>query len=48
MAPKTELSGIRGLSIVRYPYKVYYRIMNHEVLILHVRDLRRSPWTGEN
>jgi toxin ParE1/3/4 len=48
MAPVTELAGIRGLSIVRYPYKAYYRILADEVLILHVRDARRAPWTGGN
>jgi toxin ParE1/3/4 len=48
MAPMTELAGIRGLTIVRYPYKAYYRILDDEVLILHVRDVRRAPWTGEN
>ncbi len=48
MAPETELSNIHGLSIARYPYKAYYRIMDDEVLILHVRDARRAPWTGEN
>jgi addiction module RelE/StbE family toxin len=44
----TEIPGIRGLSIVRYPYKAYYRIIDDEVLVVHVRDLRRAPWTGEN
>ena len=47
MAPETELASIRGLSIVRYPYKAYYRVTDDEVLILHVRDARRVPWTGE-
>ncbi|MGB9369738.1 MAG: type II toxin-antitoxin system RelE/ParE family toxin [Xanthobacteraceae bacterium] len=48
MAPVTELPGIRGLTILRYPSKAYYRILNDEVVILHVRDLRRAPWTGES
>ncbi|HMK80873.1 MAG TPA: type II toxin-antitoxin system RelE/ParE family toxin [Xanthobacteraceae bacterium] len=48
MAPMTELEGIRGLSIGRYPYKAYYRVVDDEVVILHVRDTRRAPWTGEN
>jgi toxin ParE1/3/4 len=48
VAPVTELSGIHGLSIVRYPYKAYYRIMDDEVVVLHVRDARRAPWVGEN
>jgi toxin ParE1/3/4 len=47
IGPVTEIPGVRGLSIVRYPYKAYYRIIGDEVLVLHVRDLRRAPWTGE-
>jgi toxin ParE1/3/4 len=47
MAPVTELAGIRGLTILRYPYKAYYRILKDEVVILHIRDARRAPWTGE-
>ena len=47
MAPVTELSDIRGLTILRFPYKAYYRILNGEIVILHVRDARRAPWTGE-
>ena len=48
MAPLTELPGIRGLSITRYPYKAYYQGMKNEVVVLHVRDLRRAPWIGED
>ena len=48
IAPVTELPGIHGLSIVRYPYKAYFRIMDDEVVVLHVRDARRAPWVGEN
>jgi plasmid stabilization system protein ParE len=48
IAPVTELSSIHGLSIVRYPYNAYYRIMDDEVVVLHVRDARRAPWVGEN
>lgn len=47
MAPMTELAGIRGLTILRYPYKAYYRVLDGEVVILHVRDARRAPWTGD-
>ena len=47
IGPVTEISGVRGLSIVRYPYKAYYRILRDEVLVLHVRDLPRAPWLGD-
>jgi plasmid stabilization system protein ParE len=44
MAPETSEAGIYELTIVQYPYKVYYEIEGNEVWILHVRDSRRRPW----
>jgi hypothetical protein len=48
MAFVTEMVGIRGLTVLRYPYKAYYRVEGDEVLILHVRDARRAPWKGSS
>jgi toxin ParE1/3/4 len=48
MAPVTEMAGIRGLTVLRYPYKAYYRLVRDEILILHVRDARRAPWKGSD
>jgi toxin ParE1/3/4 len=43
MAPLTDELGVHELSIVRYPYKVYYELsQDEEVWILHVRDTRRK------
>ena len=47
MAPATDEAGIYELTIVRYPYKVYYEIAGDEVWIVHIRDARRRPWGGE-
>ena len=44
LAPATDIPGIRELTIVRYPYKVYYAARGGEVWILHIRDARRKPW----
>ena len=48
MAPVTEMADIRGLTVLRYPYKAYYRVEGDEILILHVRDARRASWQGAN
>lgn len=37
----------RGLRIGRYPYRLYYRIRNDEVWIVHIRHMRQRPWEGE-
>lgn len=37
----------RGVRAGRYPYRVYYRIREDEVWIVHIRDVRRQPWAGD-
>jgi plasmid stabilization system protein ParE len=44
MAPETDQPGVYELSILRYPYLVYYEINADEVWVLHIRDARRRPW----
>jgi plasmid stabilization system protein ParE len=44
IAPATDQAGVYELTIVRYPYKVYYEISDDEVWILHVRHTARRPW----
>lgn len=44
IAPATDQPGVYELTIVRYPYKVYYEISGDEVWVLHIRDSRRQPW----
>jgi hypothetical protein len=41
-APATDEPGIRELIVPRRPYKVYYRIDNGEVWIIHIRVARRQ------
>jgi toxin ParE1/3/4 len=45
MAPMTDELGVLELSIVRYPYKVYYELKDdEEIWIIHIRDTRRGSW----
>ena len=37
----------RGVRAAHYPYRLYYRIRNNEVWIVHVRHTSRRPWRGE-
>jgi toxin ParE1/3/4 len=46
MAPTTNEGGIYELSIVRYPYKIYYEVEGDEVWIIHIRDARRRLGIG--
>ncbi len=48
IAPMTDTPNIYELTVMRYPYKVYYRIKEEEeVWIVHIRDARRKPWEPE-
>jgi toxin ParE1/3/4 len=45
IASETDQPGVYELTIVRYPYKVYYEISGQEeIWVLHIRDSRRRPW----
>ncbi len=45
IAPEADEPGIRELKILRYPYKVYYEIEDHEVWIVQfdIRHVVHSP-----
>jgi plasmid stabilization system protein ParE len=44
LALETDQPGVHELTIVRYPYHVYYEIRGDDVWVLHIRDARRRPW----
>jgi toxin ParE1/3/4 len=46
-AAATDEPDVRELIVPRVPYKVYYRIRDDEVWILHIRHSARRPWRGE-
>lgn len=46
MAPTTDEPGVHELSLVRYPYKIYYEVQSDEVWIIHIRHNARQPWGG--
>ncbi len=47
LAPLTDIPEVREMTIVRYPYKVYYTVLEGDVWIVHIRDARRRPWSDE-
>ncbi len=44
MAPTTDEPGIHELTLVGYPYKIYYEVQRDEVWIVHIRHTSRRPW----
>ena len=44
-APIAERPGMRVVPLIRYPYKIFYRVLDDRVRILHIRHTARAPWT---
>ena len=42
----TDDPSVRVKFIVRYPYKIFYRVREDAVEILHIRHTARRPWRG--
>ena len=46
-APRVvERPGVRVIPLIRYPYRIFYRIFEDRVRILHIRHISRRPWMG--
>ncbi len=41
-----ERPGVHVISLIRFPYKIFYRILPDGVRILHIRHTARRPWTA--
>jgi toxin ParE1/3/4 len=37
-------SGVRVVPVGRYPYKIFYRVTDEAVEILHIHHAARRPW----
>jgi len=49
IARETDVPGIRVRKVRRYPYLIFYAVVENEVRILHVRHgARRWPWEDES
>ena len=42
-----EEIGTRVLPVGRYPYLIYWSVDGDSAWIVHIRDGRRAPWTGQ-
>jgi toxin ParE1/3/4 len=38
--------NVRTVLVLRYPYKIFYRVHSDAVEILHIRHTARRPWRG--
>jgi toxin ParE1/3/4 len=42
-----ERPGMHVIPLIRYPYKIFYRVFEDRVRILHIRHTSRRPWTRD-
>jgi plasmid stabilization system protein ParE len=44
-APRVEdRNGVHVLPLIRFPYKIFYRVLPDRIRILHIRHAARRPW----
>jgi len=47
-AQETEMTGVRGAPVLRYPYIIFYSIEDHGITIHYVRHAARlRPWESD-
>ena len=39
---------VRAVLVLRYPYKIFYRVRDGAVEILHIRHTARRPWQHDD
>ena len=44
---RTDDPDVRVKFVIRYPYKIFYRLRDDVIEIAHIRHTSRRPWTGE-
>ncbi len=44
--PVAGRHNVRVVLVLRYPYKIFYRLTDEAVEILHIRHTAQRPWTG--
>ena len=46
-AEKTNIPGVQGKVVKKYRFKVFYRVGDDLIEIVHVRHTSRRAWQGE-
>jgi toxin ParE1/3/4 len=44
----TQRTTVRVAPLVRYPYRIFYRITNEAIEIVHIRHTSRRPWEDDD
>jgi toxin ParE1/3/4 len=44
----TKRTGVRVIPLGRYPYKIFYRVTEDAVEILHIHHAAQQPWDEQS
>jgi len=44
---ESDEPDVRVKFVIRYPYKIFYRVRGDVVEIVHIRHTSRRPWRGQ-
>ena len=48
-APRvSQRTNVRVVQVLRYPYKIFYRVREDTIDVLHIRHTARRPWKAGN
>jgi plasmid stabilization system protein ParE len=47
VARVADRPGVRVASLVRYPFRIFYRVLADRVRILHIRHTSRRTWSAD-
>jgi toxin ParE1/3/4 len=49
-AEMSTIPGVRGKTVQRYRFKIFYRVLEGDdvIEIVHIRHMSRQPWSGED
>jgi len=42
-----ERLGMYVVALIRYPYKIFYRVLKDRIRVLRIRHSSRRPWTRD-
>jgi plasmid stabilization system protein ParE len=42
-----ERPGMHVIPLIRYPYKIFYRVFEDKIRLLHIRHASRQQWTRD-
>jgi toxin ParE1/3/4 len=47
MGEAANIPNIRRMPALRFPYLIFYEVVDDEIIVHHVRHGARRPWRGE-